>query len=139
VSKNSGTIKLEILGPVRPKETLEVRKVLLPGADGVFTVLKDHTPLLSTLAPGVVVGYDDAGKEHYFAVTGGCVTVTDNTVTVLAEFFEAGQEIDLARAKAAHERTERRLTKNTDDLDVARAEYALGRAIARIGASTKHI
>lgn len=133
-----GIIKLELLAPVRPKETLEVEKVLIPGADGIFTVLKDHTPVLTTLAPGVLIAYQQDGTEHYFAINGGCANINDNTVTVLAEAFEPGQEVDLLRAKAAHDRAETMITKKKEDLDLARAEFAVARAVARIGASTKH-
>ena len=139
MAENPGIIRLEILAPERPKETLEVVKVLIPGADGIFTVLKDHTPVLSTLAPGVLVGYDVNDTEHYFAVNGGCANVNDNTVTVLAEAFEPGQDVDLVRAQSAHARAEKKIAKPTDDLDLARAEFAIARSIARIGASTKHI
>jgi F-type H+-transporting ATPase subunit epsilon len=53
-------------------------------------------------------------------------------VTILAEIIEWPGEIDGERAEAAKERAEERLRARTPETDVARAETALQRAIARI-------
>ena len=50
----------------------------------------------------------------------------------MAEIIEWPQEIDLNRAEAAKERAEERLLHKTSQTDVARAETALQRAMARI-------
>ena len=45
---------------------------------------------------------------------------------------EPSEEIDVARATAARGRAENRLQHRTADIDVARAEAALARAINRL-------
>ena len=52
-------------------------------------------------------------------------------VTLLAEVAEWPEEIDLERARKAEDRARERLNRKDADLDVARAELALKRALAR--------
>ena len=60
----------------------EVSAVTLPGAMGEFTVLKNHAPLLSTLAPGKVRYIDGAGAEGEASITGGIADIDNNVVSV---------------------------------------------------------
>ena len=51
---------------------------------------------------------------------------------MLAEVVEWPEEIDANRAKAALERAEERIRRHEPNTDLARAETALDRAMARI-------
>lgn len=129
-----GTIELKLSAPEREKVELEATEVTIPGTDGVFSVLPHHTPLLTTLVPGIVVAYDREGKEHYFAVAGGFADVKDNCISILTGAFEPGSEIDLARAEASLAKAESLLRKRDEEVDVVRTELRVTRALARIGA-----
>ncbi|MDR2414981.1 MAG: ATP synthase F1 subunit epsilon [Odoribacteraceae bacterium] len=72
---------LKIISPERVVYQGEVESVTLPGALGLFMVLKDHAPLVSTLSPGRVV-YVAGGAEHAMVVERGVVEVRDNEVVV---------------------------------------------------------
>ncbi len=126
-----GTIRIELCAPDCAPITLSAAEVLLPGSDGVFAVFPGHTPLLSTLTPGVLQAYDADGGEHFYAVTGGFAEVMRDRVAVLADAFEEGTEIDAERAQSAQERAESHLDKPKESTDVLRAEMALARALAR--------
>ena len=128
-------IRLELTAPEKRKISLTGTELVLPGAGGVFTVMSGHTPLLTTLTPGVLALYGEGEEDvTYFAVSGGFAEVKNDSVSVLVPSFEPGQEIDLQRAEAARERAETRLNKPPEALDVRRAEMALARSLARIGA-----
>ena len=133
----AGLIPVQFCAPERESLSLDVTEIVIPGADGVFSVLPAHTPLLSTLAPGVVVVFDDAGQEGHYAVSGGFAEVKEDRVVILADTFEQGEKIDIERARAALQRAQERLKKPSDDLDVFRAELALARALARIQAHSR--
>lgn len=62
----------------------EVSAVHLPGAEGSFTVLKNHASLISTLAPGEVSFETEGDSESHpaVAVRGGIVNVDNNVVSV---------------------------------------------------------
>ena len=62
----------------------------------------------------------------------GFVEILQTQVTVLAEVVEWPEEIDANRAKAALERAEERIRRHEPNTDLARAETALDRAMARI-------
>ena len=69
------------------------------------------------------------------AVHGGIVEVLKDKVTILAEIAEWPDEIDVNRANDAKIRAERRLASKDSNLDVPRAEMALKRSLARLGAA----
>ncbi len=131
------TINVVLCAPEKEKTELEAQEVLCPGEDGIFTVRYGHTPYLTTLIPGVVLVKDTKGEEHYFAASGGFAEVHPEKTLILADSYEAGDNVDEERAKAARERAELRLSKPEPETDLGRAELALYRAVARINAASK--
>ena len=131
----SQTIRVEICAPERLKVEFEAEEVMCPGEDGIFSVRYGHTPLLTTLIPGVILIKDVKGEERFFATSGGFAEVEADKVLVLADTYEEGDDVDEARAKRAEERAQLRLRKPDPETDLKRVELALHRAIARIKAS----
>ena len=68
-------ISLEIISAEQTLVNCLVNSVELPGTLGRFEVLRDHAPLLSSLAPG----------DERVAIRGGFVEVADNHVNVCVE------------------------------------------------------
>ncbi len=73
-------MKLEIITPDKKVFEGDVEIVTLPGINGSFQVLKDHAPLVSTLAKGELIA-----DKNTFKIDGGVVEVLKNKVLVLAE------------------------------------------------------
>src|SRR5579884_2028490 len=105
--------------------------VVAPGADGTLGILPRHAPLISVLAAGELRVRRGTQEEH-LAVFGGFIEVAHNMVRVLADTAERAEEIDVARAQAARDRAEARLTQAPSDIDLARAEAALRRSLIRL-------
>ena len=61
------------------------------------------------------------------------VCSTETTMSILAEVAEWPEDIDVERAKKAEERARKRLEAKSTDIDIARAELALKRALVRKG------
>jgi F-type H+-transporting ATPase subunit epsilon len=81
----AGTFKFELVTPERIELSEDVEQVLVPGMEGQFTVLPGHTPVISTLRPGVVeVTRPDARRTRIY-VKGGVAEVDAEHVTLLAE------------------------------------------------------
>lgn len=99
--------------------------------EGEMGVYKHHIPLTAVLAPGVVKITQDGGKKNA-AVHAGFVQILGDKVTFLAEVAEWPDEIDVPRAEAAKTRAEERIRNHSADVDLARAELALKRALVRI-------
>lgn len=101
---------------------------------GEMGVYANHIPLTTILAPGVVKIHH-SGDVKKAAVMGGFVEIQKDRITVMAEDAQWPEDIDVERAKAAKKRAEERLQKKETGTDLIRAEAALKRAIARIGAA----
>jgi len=78
-------VKIEIVSPERLVLSEQARSVVVPGADGYFTVLGDHAPLMTTLKPGFITVTDSANVAHVFYVKGGFADVAPTGLTILAE------------------------------------------------------
>jgi F-type H+-transporting ATPase subunit epsilon len=75
--------------------------VVVPGGDGDFGVLADHTPLISTIRPGVVTVTMPTGDVKKIFVSGGFADVDGKICSVLAEEAVNVNEIDRAKAEQA--------------------------------------
>ncbi len=103
---------------------------------GQLGILTNHTPLVSILTIGPM-HMKINGKTSYYAVSKGVLTVKKNETVLLVDAIEKSDEIDLARAKEALERAEKRLSTKSKDIDVLRARIALERAKNRLRVATE--
>lgn len=128
-------LSLEVATPTRLVVAETVDEVVLPGSEGYFGVLPGHAPLLATLGVGELM-YRKGTAQHHLALTGGFAEVRNDKVIVLAENAERPDEIDRERAQRARDRAERRLSGREADVDYARAQAALARALTRLQVAT---
>ncbi len=135
-----GKLQLEVVTPEKVMVSQEVEIVVAPGSLGEFGILEGHVPFLSGIVPGEL-RYTAGGQTERFVVTTGFTEVSENRVSVLVDAAERPAEIDVERARKAMERAKERLAKQTsaEDVDFARAEAALKRAIVRIRVVEKSI
>ena len=124
--------QLEIITPDRVFYEGEASMVEFTSVDGEMGVYKHHIPLTTVLVPGIVTITEANGKKEA-AIHAGFVQILGEKVTFLAEIAEWPDEIDINRAQAAKARAEERLRSHSADVDVARAEIALKKALVRIG------
>jgi F-type H+-transporting ATPase subunit epsilon len=125
------TIKVSVVTPDGPVYEADVEMVSTKAKSGELGILPGHIPLVAPLEISAV-RLKKEGKTEYIAVSGGFLEVRPDKVTILAQAAERAEDIDVARAKAAKERAERRLQSKQDDIDFKRAELALKRAINRL-------
>ena len=88
-----GKLQLEIATPEKLVFSGEVDYVTAPGGLGEFTVLPKHTPLLTTISPGIV-RFGSGSEERMYAVGWGYAEVRPYKVVLLVEFAETKDEID---------------------------------------------
>lgn len=98
-----------------------IESVTLPTKQGEITVLPDHMPLIAALSPGVMVVRFD-GQESSYAIGGGVLEISPDTLTVAADMVEEGEMInlDLVREKKEEARAMLeafRSSKDTIDMD----------------------
>jgi F-type H+-transporting ATPase subunit epsilon len=74
---------------------------------GEIGVLPGHEPTLAQLEDSGVVRVDGVdGSSTTLAVHGGFLAITPDNVTVLAEYAELADEIDVGRARSALDRAD---------------------------------
>lgn len=85
----------------------EANFVLARTTVGEIGVLPGHEPTLAQLEDTAVVRVDGTdGTSTTLAVHGGFLSITPENVTVLAEYAELADEIDVARARNALQRAD---------------------------------
>lgn len=77
-------MQFDLVSPERRLASLEASAVQIPGADGDFTAMANHAPVIATLRPGIVTVQGANGEER-FVVTGGFAEISPEGATVLAE------------------------------------------------------
>ncbi|TAF44661.1 MAG: ATP synthase F1 subunit epsilon [Sphingobacteriales bacterium] len=75
---------LEILTPDKKVFEGEVTSVTVPGKQGLFEILNNHAPIISTLDDGKITVRSHK-NEQFFTISGGAVEVINNKIIVLAE------------------------------------------------------
>ena len=123
--------KLKIITPERIFFDKDAYMVELNTTEGEIGVYAGHIPTTCIIKPGILTIRMD-GEEKEAALHSGFIQILPDRVTILAEVIEWPEEIDLHRAEAAMERAKERIAHRTSDTDIARAETALLRAMARI-------
>jgi len=127
---------LKIITPDRVFYEGEASMVEFNTTEGEIGVYKEHVPTTVIIAPGVLTITED-GEKRLAALHSGFVEIRKEKVTVMAEVIEWSGEIDVERAREAMERARQRLTSNAPGTDMARAEVALRRAMARLQATKR--
>ncbi len=110
----SGTFKFELVSPERILLSDVAEEAVLPGAEGQFTVLAGHAPVVSTLLPGVIVVKLAVATKGIF-INGGFVEVNPESVTVLAEHAFIVDEADQRQLEDALRKAETALADAKDD------------------------
>ncbi|MEL0071439.1 MAG: ATP synthase F1 subunit epsilon [Rhodobiaceae bacterium] len=77
-------LKFDLVSPERLVLSAEVDAVQIPGAEGDFGVLPNHSPVMSVIREGVLRVENDGTVTEY-QLDGGFADVTPEGVTVLAE------------------------------------------------------
>ena len=132
MADQSKIFEVEIITPDRTFYKSEATMIEFNTAAGEIGVYKNHIPLTTVLAPGVVTIHKDGEDNVMAAVHSGFAEILPEKVTLLAEVAEWPDEIDVERAEAAKKRAEERLASKAESVDVMRAELALRRALVRM-------
>ena len=126
------TMTVELVSPEKVLFSGEATQVItrtLGGGEIAF--LPGHAPFLGALTENHTRITLADGNVLDVAVHGGFVQVSGDTVSILSDVAELGEQIDRGRALTAKERAEEVLRKEHD----AEAVAALSRAHARLNAS----
>ena len=127
------TFQFDLVSPEKLLSSEQAQMVVIPGEAGDFGVLAGHSPLLSSIRPGVVTVYLPGGVQQKIFVAGGFADVNGANCAVLAE--EAVNVNDINRAEA-----EQQLKNLEEDLSAAKDDAVKAAAVrARIAVAEAKI
>ena len=131
------TLQVEVVTPDGEVYAGDVAMVVLPGVDGELGILPRHQPLVTLLAIGETRIRTISQEWDYIATGIGYAQVLFDKVLVVVDHGELAGAIDVARAEEAHERALARVKESGDlgaqaEVDHFRAEQALKRAENRL-------
>ncbi len=118
---------------------LEMEEVFVPADRGELNILPGHSPLVSTLDPGVLkYRLKDDSETKAVAISWGYVEVTPNGVNILAETAEKKEEINVEKAKADLLEIEKALDSAENPEDIVAYDRKRRRAEARLNVVDLH-
>lgn len=133
------TLICEIVTPERIVYTNEVEMLVAPALDGEIGILPLHAPMVAALAAGEVRVKYNRDQVEWFAIAGGYLQVHEDKVIVLADAAVSSSQVDVGRARDAHDRAQQRLAeiKETGEGDVDSFERDLKWAQAQLHVAEK--
>ena len=115
----------ELVSPERLLLSEKVSEVVIPATEGEMTVMANHSPVMTTVKPGVVTVKNASGAVSRYVVFGGFADILPTGCTLLAESAIPVESLsaDVLSARIAAAREE--LTAAGSDDDKSRIEQFL--------------
>jgi F-type H+-transporting ATPase subunit epsilon len=114
-----------------------VSYVRCPGLDGSFGIMANHQEGIFSLDIGEIM-IKTKSETKYLSTSGGFAEIVNDGVSILVETVESASDIDIPRAEAALQRArDRKSSSDNENLDQARLESALSRALNRLQVAKK--
>ncbi|HSX07081.1 MAG TPA: ATP synthase F1 subunit epsilon [Candidatus Saccharimonadia bacterium] len=111
-------------------------EITLPTLEGEIGVLQDHMPLVSVATNGVIAvrreSKDSDASRDFFAISGGVLEVSDNTLRVLVDEADHADDINEAEAEAAMERAQQLKAEAKDEVSLEHAQQLVDRHAVRL-------
>jgi len=104
------TVQFDLVSPERLLASVAAKEVRIPGAEGDMTAMPDHSPLITTLRPGILKVVSAEGEADY-VVTGGFAEINADGISVLAEKAIAREDITQEQFKALVDEATDKLAK----------------------------
>ena len=129
-------MKFQLVTLLGIKVDQDVYEVVLPTADGEIAVFPGHEPLVSIAAPGAIAVRHAKGdaddKLEYFAISGGVIEVTTDSLRVLVDEADSGEDIVEAESKAALDRALKMRDEAKDQVELEKASALVDRHAVRL-------
>ena len=117
--------KFELVSPERLLVSESVESIVIPATEGEMTVMANHSPVMTTIKPGIVTVKTVSGKEDRYVVYGGFADILPDTCTLLAESATHIDALNKADITARVERARADIGTAPDDHSRTRAEEFL--------------
>ena len=114
----------------------DVYEIILPTMDGEIGVMPGHMPLVSVAKPGVILvrrsAADRDDSRDVFAISGGAIEVSGDTLRVLVDEADNSDEISEEEAQEAFERAKKLKSEAKDQVSLSQAQNLMDRSAVRL-------
>lgn len=127
-------MQLEIVTPEKIIYSGDVDEIIVNTADGEISILPHHINIFTKVLPGELT-IKISGKEQFLAITGGFLEVSNNKITILADYAVRAEEIEVEKALEAQKRAEailKRKEEGISERDFAEAQGELRKALLEL-------
>ena len=125
------SFKLKVITPYGVFFEGDIDSLNICTSQGYLTILPNHIPLVTPLNINKMT-FKVNKENNICALAGGIMYVTPQEIKIIANACEYDKDIDINRALEAKKRAETRLENKQENINIARAEAALKRALCRI-------
>jgi F-type H+-transporting ATPase subunit epsilon len=130
-------LRLKVISPEKTVLETDCTYVTLPSSEGQITVYPHHAPIYTLVSNGEVIAHTADKGVISMAVGSGFANITQDSVTLLANFGILTDEIDEARANEAKARAESLIKEHKTNRDVILAEAELSRSLLELKLANK--
>lgn len=129
-------MKLQLVTLTGAKVDQDVYEVIIPTPDGDIAVFPDHEPLVTLAKSGAIQvrhqKTDSDDRMELFAISGGVVRIDSDTVKVLVDEADHGDDIIEAESQAALERALKMRDEASDQVELEKAHAMIDRQRVRL-------
>lgn len=120
----------------------DVYELIAPTSAGEIAVFPGHEPLVTLAVPGALaVRHEKGAKDtdlEYFAISGGVIEINPETIRVLVDEADHGEDILEAESQAALERALKLRDEAKDQVELAKATELIDRHSVRLQVADLH-
>lgn len=114
----------------------EIYELVAPTTAGEIGVFPGHEPLVTMAAPGALTvrfdKNDSDDKLQYFAIGGGVIEITPDSIRVLVDEADTADDIIESEATAALERAQKMKADATNQVELEKATQLIDRQKVRL-------
>ena len=126
------TTHLDVVSAEQQIFSGRVSIVEVTGQEGELGIMPGHAPLITPIKPGMVRFTKQGGQQEVVYLSGGIIEVQPSGVIILADTAIRGEDLDVAKAKAAVQAAEQHLNRSHGDFDFTEAQTELAKAMAQL-------
>jgi len=129
-------LHLEIITPEKVVYKDDVDKIIVETENGQIAILSGHVNLLTKVIPGEMIIKKD-NQEHFLAITGGFLEISNNSVNLLADYAIRAEDIEVAKIQEAQNRAERMIKEKVTEKEFRIAEAELQKALLQLHVASR--
>jgi len=129
-------LHLEIITPEKVVYKDDVDKIIVETENGQIAILSGHVNLLTKVIPGEMI-IKKGNQEHFLAITGGFLEISNNSVSLLADYAIRAEDIEVAKIQEAQNRAERMIKEKVTEKEFRIAEAELQKALLQLHVASR--